>query len=81
MIFLLLSLRFCSGKGGLRLSHREQMRICTAVHAHTIALCWAGPNFLAILLLGRFALNAATTTMVLPRMQEIQRAKVTPKAV
>ncbi len=46
-----------------------------------IAFCRAGPNHFMTLLPGSVALKANSTTMVFPRIQEIHRTKVIPKAV
>ncbi len=51
------------------------------VQQKMIVLCCVGPNHFIILLPGRLAVKAASTTKVLPRMQEMQREKVMLKAV
>lgn len=48
------------------------------MHENTIILCWTGPNLVAP---GKVARKAVMTTSVFPRTQEMQRAKITPKAV
>ena len=46
-----------------------------------IAFCCAGPSHLMTLLPGSVALNAISTTIVFPRIQETQRTKVMLNAV
>lgn len=46
-----------------------------------IAFCLPGPNHFITSLPGSVALNAIKTTIVFPRMHEMQRTNVIPKAV
>lgn len=46
-----------------------------------IAFCCVGPNHLIILLPGSVVLKATRTTIVFPRIQEIQSTKLIPNAV
>ena len=54
---------------------------CMRVKPRTLSLCCAGPNHFITLLPGSVALKAINTTIVFPRMQEMQRTKVMPNAV
>ena len=53
----------------------------TRVHVEMIALCCMGPNHFMRLFPGLVEVKTASTTRVLPRMQEMHREKVMLKAV
>ncbi len=63
------------------MSQVVHMTTWTRVQQKMIILCCVGPNHFIILFPGRVAVKAASTTKVLPRMQEMHREKVMLKAV
>lgn len=72
---------FLLGYGGAEMSQAAQMMTWTKVQEKMMTLCCLGPSHFMMLFPGRVAVKAASTTRVLPRMQEIQREKVMLKAV